>query len=318
MNANDFFYEKDGIDKPKARRNEGGFTHRRADPPERVFFFGGYQRTQAETGFVPTASSITVLPQALQLIQGARTKENVLAAFAALNPGNSEVDSQGAVRRPHRHGLHLGRRDEPPESPQPGHRRLRDRRAAGRRARSSGTTSRRARRSAAIRSSGSGTSCPAEFTQDQYTLKLDGQLTANNRLSATGFYAKFPGLDPFPDPSSLASPFTLKRADRNATVALSDTHVFGHQQGQRAARRHVLSQQLPPAGRSVPRADERGVGVANPATFYDASIATHAPGPLHRPAGRHDGALFVRRAERQLQQAAAADLDDRRHAQLDD
>ena len=30
---------------------------------DRIFFFGGYQRTQALTGFVPTASSITVLPQ---------------------------------------------------------------------------------------------------------------------------------------------------------------------------------------------------------------------------------------------------------------
>ena len=87
LNANDFFYEKDGIDKPKARRNEGGFTIGGPIRRNRVFFFGGYQRTQAETGFVPTASSITVLPQALQLIQGARTKENVLAAFAALNPG---------------------------------------------------------------------------------------------------------------------------------------------------------------------------------------------------------------------------------------
>ncbi len=86
MNSNDFFYKKDGIDKPKARRNEGGFTVGGPIRRNRLFFFGGYQRTQAETGFVPTASSITALPQALQLIQGARTKENVLAAFAALNP----------------------------------------------------------------------------------------------------------------------------------------------------------------------------------------------------------------------------------------
>ena len=28
FNSNDFFYEKDGIDKPKARRNEGGFDDR--------------------------------------------------------------------------------------------------------------------------------------------------------------------------------------------------------------------------------------------------------------------------------------------------
>ena len=103
MNSNDFFYKKDGIDKPKARRNEGGFTVGGPIRRNRVFFFGGYQRTQAETGFVPTASSITVLPQALQLIQGARTKENVLAAFSALNPIDPDVDSEGAVLRPHRH-----------------------------------------------------------------------------------------------------------------------------------------------------------------------------------------------------------------------
>ena len=104
MNSNDFFYEKDGIDKPKARRNEGGVTVGGPIRQNRFFFFGGYQRTEAETGFVPTASSITVLPQALQLIQGARTKENVLAAFAALNPAILHVDSQGAVLRPRRHG----------------------------------------------------------------------------------------------------------------------------------------------------------------------------------------------------------------------
>ena len=59
MNSNDFFYKKDGIEKPKARRNEGGFTVGGPLRRNRIFFFGGYQHTQAETGFVPTASSIT-------------------------------------------------------------------------------------------------------------------------------------------------------------------------------------------------------------------------------------------------------------------
>ncbi len=57
LNSNDFFYEKDGIEKPKARRNEGGFTVGGPIRRNRLFFFGGYQRTDAETGFVPTASS---------------------------------------------------------------------------------------------------------------------------------------------------------------------------------------------------------------------------------------------------------------------
>ena len=87
FNANDFFFNKDGIDRPKARRNEGGFTVGGPIKKDRIFFFGGYQRTQALTGFVPTASSITVLPRALQLISGERTKENLLAAFSQLNPG---------------------------------------------------------------------------------------------------------------------------------------------------------------------------------------------------------------------------------------
>ena len=65
FNANDFFFNKDGIDRPRARRNEGGFTIGGPAIKEKIFFFGGYQRTQANTAFVPTASSITVLPQAL-------------------------------------------------------------------------------------------------------------------------------------------------------------------------------------------------------------------------------------------------------------
>ena len=36
---------------------------------------------------MPTASSITVLPRALQLISGERTKENLFNAFRSLNPG---------------------------------------------------------------------------------------------------------------------------------------------------------------------------------------------------------------------------------------
>jgi hypothetical protein len=53
LNANDFFFNKDGIDRPKARRNEGGFTLGGPLLKDRIFFFGGYQRTQASTGFVP-------------------------------------------------------------------------------------------------------------------------------------------------------------------------------------------------------------------------------------------------------------------------
>ena len=68
---------------------------------------------------------------------------------------------------------------------------------------------------------------PSEFTQHQFSTRLDGRLSKANTLSGTFFFSKFPGLDSFPDPSSLASPFTLRRADQNRTLAISDQHVFG-------------------------------------------------------------------------------------------
>jgi hypothetical protein len=131
-----------------------------------------------------------VLPQALQLIQGPRTKENVLAAFAALNPsilqsipkaqcsgpGDSACISDVALNL-----LNL-------RNPVTGDYVLPAPRAAGTTVGNDITV-------------GSGTMTsvggnpfvrqrnvvPAEFTQDQYTLKLDGELTTNNRLSVAGF-----------------------------------------------------------------------------------------------------------------------------------
>src|SRR5690606_33047829 len=71
---------------PRARRNEGGFTIGGPLIHDKTFFFTGYQRTQASTAFVPTAQSITVLPEALRLIDGERTATNLAAAFRQLNP----------------------------------------------------------------------------------------------------------------------------------------------------------------------------------------------------------------------------------------
>jgi hypothetical protein len=285
MNSNDFFYAKDGIDKPKARRNEGGFSIGGPLRQNKFFFFGGYQRTQAETGFVPTASSITVLPQALQSIQGARTKENVLAAFAALNPSILQ-----SIPKAHCSGpadtaclsdvamnlLNL-------RNPVTGDFVIPAPRAGGQVIGNDVTAGPSVGGNPFVRQRNV---VPAEFTQDQYTLKLDGQIAPNNRLSATGFYAEFPGFDPFPDPSSLASPFTLKRADRNATVALADTHIWG-QNKVNELRGGVFylnnSRQLDDSFLDL---TNQGVGVVNPATFYDSSIATTRLGHyVGRPGG---------------------------------
>ena len=219
LNANDFFYNKDGIEKPKARRNEGGVTFGGPIRRDRLFFFGGYQRTKAETGFVPTASSISVLPQALQLIDGPRTHENLFAAFSALNPGivasiskprcsgptDTSCISDTAVAL-----LNL-------RNPVTGDFMVPAPRAGGAVVGTDIVSGPSVGGNPFIRQRNV---VPAEFTQDQYSAKVDGIVTDNNRLSVTGFYANFPAFDPFPDPSSLASPVTLRRADRNATVAV--------------------------------------------------------------------------------------------------
>lgn len=226
FNANDFFFNKDGIERPKARRNEAGFTVGGPIIKDRFFFFGGFQHTSADTGFVPTASSITVLPAALALISGERTKENVLAAFSQLNPGilasipkaqcTSPTDraciSDVAIKL-----LNL-------KNPATGGFFIPGPRTGGSIIGSDTNVAGNNGGNPYIRQRNV---FPAQFKQDQFTLKLDGRLSKKNTLNGTLFYANFPGFDPFPDPGSLASPVTVKRSDRNRTLAISDQHVFG-------------------------------------------------------------------------------------------
>ena len=277
LNSNDFFYEKDGIDKPKARRYEGGVTVGGPLKKNRLFFFGGYQRTDAETGFVPTASSITVLPAALGLLQGERTKDSLWQAFSTANPGivqsipkahctsstdtacisdvalrlfnlKNPVTGDFVIPAP-RAGLPVVGNDGVAGSSVGGNPLVRQRNVV-----------------------------PSEFQQDQYTAKLDGQLSNHNRLTGTLFYANFPGLDSFPDPNSLASPFTLRRADQNATVAISDSWVIGNNKVNeiRAGLFHLdNSRRLDDPFSSLTNAS---VGVPNPATFFDDIVATQRLG----------------------------------------
>ena len=216
FNANDFFSIKTDP-APEGRRNEGGSPS--AAPSSRnASSFGGYQRTKANTGFVPTASSITVLPQALQLISGDRTRENLFEAFRSLNPGiTASIPNANAISDVAVTLLNL-------RNPATGDFLIPAPRSGGSVIGRDGNVTGNIGGNPYIRQRNV---FPAEFQQDQFTLKLDGRLTSNNTLSGTFFFANFPGLDPFPDPGSLASPVTLKRSDRNRTLAVSDQHIFG-------------------------------------------------------------------------------------------
>src|SRR5262245_43051707 len=233
LNANDFFFNRDSIDRPKARRNEGGFTVGGPVVKEKFFFFGGYQYTRAKTGFVPTASSQTVLPEALSLISGQRTAANIVAAFRQLNQartgflGFSLTEAQISpialailnLRNPATGDFFI-------PAPKPVG-------AGGERVAADANIGDPARNNMLQGDFRGGNPMirqrnvfPAEFEQDQFTTKLDHQISQSNRLSGAFFFANFPGFDPFPDPSSLASPVTLQRGDRNRTLALSDTIII--------------------------------------------------------------------------------------------
>ena len=292
FNANDFFYNKDGIEKPRARRNEGGFTLGGPIVKDKTFFFGGYQRTQATTGFVPTASSQTVLPAALRLISGPRTTDNVVAAFSALNPcvrnaalvpvsgfcltagqispvslallNTINPITGGFLIPAPRAGLATVFSDQSQSTTNTllfgGNPLVRQRNVF-----------------------------PAEFEQDQFTVKLDHRFSEKNILNGAFFFANFPGFDPFNAPNSQASPAGLVRDDRNRTLAISDVHIFSARVINEVRFGYFSlnnSRQLRDDFAAITSAS---VGIPNPAIFFDNTTATQRLGQF---IGRNNLANF--------------------------
>ncbi|RPJ56724.1 MAG: TonB-dependent receptor, partial [Acidobacteria bacterium] len=265
FNANDYFYNRDGIERPRARRNEGGFVFGGPIVRDRTFFFGGYQRTQAQTGFVPTAESVTILPQALSLIPGERTAANVVEAFKQLNPNFPLTESQispialkllnlrnpatGGLVLPGPRGSDVAGADQTVGSYTGGNPLVRQRNVT-----------------------------PAEFEQDQFTLRVDHELSQNNRLTGNFFYSDFPAIDPFPDPSSLASPFSLRRDDRGRMLAVSDFHTFSPGLVNEARFGLYYLNNTRRLDDPFLNITNEAVGIPNPATFFDNSDATRRLG----------------------------------------
>jgi hypothetical protein len=119
---------------------------------------------------------------------------------------------------------------------------------------------------------------PARFEQDQFTLKSDVQLSALNRLSATLFFANYPGFDPFPDPSSLSSPFTLQRDDQARTLSVTDIHTFGASVTNEARFGLHFLDNTRLLDAKFDGLTNEAVGVPNPASQFDSSIATQRLG----------------------------------------
>ena len=321
FNSNEFFLQESGNEKPRADRTETGFTIGGPIVTDKFFFFGGYQFTDANTGLVPTARTRTILPRALAVLGADRSAAAIAAAFnqfngctvgttcllatdispIALNLFNLKNPVTGGFVLPSITNFRaLGIVDQTGTGSF----------QSGQFGVGSGVTSRTIQRNNQLVEVISVE--PSKFKQHQVTTRLDGQLSNNNSLSGTFFFSDFPGLDSFPDPSSLASPFTLRRDDRNRTLSVGDTHIFTpnwineirfgyfYLNNTRSLDDPFLTTEFINAA----------VGIQNPASTFDPSIATTRLGHF---IGRNNIAeFFIWRPERFIQQTKADHIQHRR------
>ncbi|QYO65391.1 TonB-dependent receptor [Leptolyngbya sp. 7M] len=281
LNSNEFFLKEAGEEKPQADRLETGFTIGGPIVKDKFFFFGGYQFTDAKTGLVPTARTRTVLPLALSVLGENRSREAIAAAFNQFN-GCSGANCLTAadistvafnifnLRNPVTGGFVL------PSISNFRPLGIVDQAGTGtfQFGNFPGVSSRTIQRNNPLVEVID--VIPAKFRQHQFTTRLDGQLSKNNTLSGTLFWANFPGLDPFPDPSSLASPFTLRRADRNRTLSIGNTHVFSPNwiNEVRFGYYYLNNTRRLDDPFLAPELSNAAIGVNNPASTFDPSPAT--------------------------------------------
>ena len=203
--ANDFFFNRAGIEKPLLRRHEGGVTVGGPIVRNKTFFFGSYQRTQAETSFVDEASNTVLPPRALTDDRSRRRHQPVRRGDlgTAARPRERQRHqpdlagaAQGAVSRRH--------------VPDP----------VGR-----SRAQLRPSRDQLFESCQVVSVIPATFEQDQFTTNLDHQLTQSNRLSGKFFFSNQPSRDPLANGNALTR-HEREETTRQRTFSLTDVHIF--------------------------------------------------------------------------------------------
>ncbi len=285
FNSNEFFLREAGLEKPKADRMEPGFTIGGPIVKDRFFFFGGYQYTNANTGLVPSARSRTVLPAAVLALGNDRSRAAIAAAFntangcagtqcltandisnVAFNLFNlrNPVTGGYVIQTPTNYTA-LGTVDQTGTGTY----------QFGNFPNVTTRTLLRANPLIEVLNVQ-----PSKFKQNQFTARIDGQLSQTNTLSGTFFFSDFPGLDSFPDPNSLVSPFTLRRDDQNRTVSIGNTNVFStnfinevrfgyfYLNNTRRLDDPFLTDEF----------TNDAIGVFNPASLFDDSISTRRLG----------------------------------------
>jgi hypothetical protein len=205
--ANDFFFNRANIEKPILRRHEGGGTFGGPVARNRTFFFGSYQRTQAETSFVDEASNTVLLPRALT---DDRSDAGIDAFAAAIWAPTHGPVTLGAINPISRQLLKAKFPDGTYLIPSG---------ANGTNCRRNGTQLFESCQVVSV--------IPATFEQDQFTTNVDHQLTASNKLSGKFFYSNQPSRDPLANGSAVTR-FEREDTTYQRTGSVTDLHVFNN------------------------------------------------------------------------------------------
>jgi hypothetical protein len=205
--ANDFFFNRAGLDRPILRRNEGGGTIGGPIIKNKTFFFGSYQFTRAKTSFVDEASNTVRMPKDLT---DDRSDEGINRFAAAIWNPKRNGPINFAVINPISRSL------------------LKAKFADG---------------SYLIPSGANGINCgrvedqvadscqvvsviPATFRQDQFSVNIDHQLTQSNKLSGKFFFSNQPSRDPLANGNALTR-FEREDTTYQRTFSLTDVQIFG-------------------------------------------------------------------------------------------
>lgn len=204
--ANDFFFNRAGLDRPILRRNEGGVTVGGPVIRNKTFFFGSYQFTRARTSFVDEASNTVRMPRALT---DDRTDEGINRfATAIWNPArNGPVNF--AVINPISRSLLKAKFPDGSYLIPSGANGINCARTGSQLAESCQVVS----------------VIPATFDQDQFTVNLDHQLTQANKLSGKFFFSNQPSRDPLANGNALTR-FEREDTTYQRTFSLTDVHIF--------------------------------------------------------------------------------------------
>ncbi len=204
--ANEFFFNRAGIERPTLRRNEAGFTIGGPIIQNKTFFFGSYQGTRATTSFVNQASNTVRMPQGLtddrsdaaidQFATSLWTPNHGPVTLSAINP-----ISRALLKAQFPDGTYLIPSGDKGQN-------------------------------CTLLEDQNAPSCqvtrviPASYEQNQFSIGIDHQLFESNKLSGKFFFTDQPSVDPL-DSSSALTRFEVKEQTAQRSISLTDVHVLG-------------------------------------------------------------------------------------------